>query len=227
MSEKNFMNRMHASFWDFFDSKVSLLFQREPSFRKIFSYLDSIDRPIVIVESGCVRSKSPWTMTGEGQSTVLFDLYIEARGDGSEGYSVDLEMDNVRVARDLTKNISVSQGDSVAFLNKLSMKLESQSRFIDLLYLDSFDVDYNYWFPSAAHHLKELLAAKRSVTPSTLVVIDDCPINANLIVINDKIQLDKFYKPIVGGKGRLVAEYAEQVGATMYFSHYQHGWLGF
>jgi hypothetical protein len=31
----------------------------------------------------------------------------------------------------------------------------------------------------------------------------------------------------VGGKGRLVAEYANQIGATPMFLEYQAGWTGF
>ena len=99
---------------------------------------------------------------------------------------------------------------------------------INLLYLDSYDVDYNYWYPSAAHHLKELTAAWRAIDTSTLVVVDDCPMSANLVAGADgQFQLDRFYKPIVGGKGRLVAEFAEEVEAKMVFSHYQHAWNGF
>jgi len=217
------------NFWDFYNSISDKLLQREISFRKMFEYLDKLSGPIVIVETGCVRNPDPWAMTGEGHSTILFDQYINYRNDGSVGYTVDINPESVSVCKQLVSdNIYVHEGDSVNYLNKLSMDLFAKGTSISLLYLDSFDVDYSYWFPSAAHHIKEFLAVKRAIDPNTLVVVDDCPVSANLVMnSNGNYDFDKFYKPIVGGKGRLVAEFAEQVGAKQEFSHYQHGWSGF
>ncbi|MBU3693249.1 MAG: class I SAM-dependent methyltransferase [Rhodocyclaceae bacterium] len=220
---------MSQEFWDFYASVAEKLLQREVSFRRMFEHLDRIEASVVIVETGCVRNPDPWAMTGEGQSTLLFDKYVNARGDDSRAYSVDISADAVRVCRSLVSNkVEVHQGDSVGYLNQLTRRLLGQGQRIDLFYLDSFDVDYNYWFPSAAHHLKELVAAWRCVGPNTLVVVDDCPVSANLVADEQgSYQLDRFYRPVVGGKGRLVAEFADQVGARLAFSHYQHGWTGF
>ncbi|MEI6188174.1 MAG: hypothetical protein WCP46_06725 [Alphaproteobacteria bacterium] len=195
----------------------------------MFEYLDLIIGKIIIVETGCVRNPDPWAMTGEGHSTLLFDQYVKKRNDGSMVFTVDINPESVAVCRTLvSNNVTIYEGDSVSYLNNLSQKLLSEGHFINLLYLDSYDVDFNYWYPSAAHHLKELLSARRAINSNTLVVVDDSPMNANLVLDNEgTYHLDKFYKPIVGGKGRLVAEYADQVGAKTLFSHYQHGWNGF
>ena len=216
-------------FWTYYGEVSGKLLQRENSFRKIFEYLDGITEPLVIVETGCVRNPDPWAMTGEGQSTLLFDKYVSLRDDGSVVHSIDINPQAVAVCRSLVgDSVTVHEGDSVAFLDQFTRNLSTHQKKIDLLYLDSFDIDYNYWFPSAAHHLKELLAAWRAIDEKTLVVVDDCPLSANLVIDeNGQLQLDKFYKPIIGGKGRLVAEFAEQVGARLAFSHYQHGWTGF
>jgi len=216
-------------FWVFFNQISTTLLQREISFRKIFQYLDNIQGQIIIVETGCVRNSDPWAMTGEGHSTILFDKYIASRNDGSMAFSVDLNPQAVEICRSLvSSNITVHLGDSVAYLSSLSNQLLSNGKQINLLYLDSYDVDYNFWYQSAAHHLKELTAVMRAINLNTLVVVDDCPLNANLIVNNDgQLDLDHFYKPIVGGKGRLIAEFAEKVDAKMVFSHYQHAWNGF
>lgn len=216
-------------FWEFYETISDKLLQREISFRKMFEHLDTINDPVTIVETGCVRNPNGWAMTGEGQSTLLFDKYVTLRGDGSIVYSVDVSPEAVRVCKSLVSdNVSVHEGDSVGFLNNLTNSLYKKNKCIDLLYLDSYDIDYNYWFPSAAHHLKELTAAWRAINYNTLVTVDDCPLSANLVVdVNGQYALDKFYKPIVGGKGRLVAEYADQVGAKIVFSGYQHGWKGF
>jgi Methyltransferase domain len=216
-------------FWDFFNQKASSLLQREVSFRKMFEYLDQIQGDVIIVETGCVRNRDPWAMTGEGHSTLLFDHYINCRKDDSKVFTVDINPQAIEVCRSLVSSkVTVHEGDSVAYLNALTKQLRGIGRHINLLYLDSYDVDYNYWYPSAAHHLKELTAAWRAIDPSTLVVVDDCPMSANLLAGADgQFQLDRFYKPIVGGKGRLVAEFAEEVEAKMVFSHYQHAWNGF
>lgn len=222
-------NHSMQEFWKYFDSIAGALLQREISFRKTFQYLDTIAEPVTIVETGCVRDRNPWALTGEGHSTILFDRYVQARADGSHVFSVDINEKAVEVCRSLVSDaVNVHAGDSVPHLNKLSQLMAQYGRKINLLYLDSFDVDYEYWFPSASHHLKELLSAWRAVDRQTLVVVDDCPTTANLVGDGgDGYQFDKFFKPRVGGKGRLIAEYAEQTGAEMFFSHYQHGWIGF
>ena len=218
-----------GEFWTYYNEVAAKLSQREHSFRKMFEYLDLIIGKIIIVETGCVRNPDPWAMTGEGHSTLLFDQYVKKRNDGSMVFTVDINPESVAVCRTLVSNsVTIYEGDSVSYLNNLSQKLLSEGHFINLLYLDSYDVDFNYWYPSAAHHLKELLSARRAINSNTLVVVDDSPMNANLVLDNEgTYHLDKFYKPIVGGKGRLVAEYADQVGAKTLFSHYQHGWNGF
>ena len=43
----------------------------------------------------------------------------------------------------------------------------------DLLYLDSFDVDFENPLPAAAHHLSELMAALNLLAPGSLVAVDD------------------------------------------------------
>lgn len=216
-------------FWEYFNQIGDKLLQRKISFKRMFEHLDKSSGPVIIVETGCVRNPDPWAMTGEGQSTILFDKYVSFRNDGSRVYSVDINHEAVEVCRKLVSpNVQVEELDSVLFLNNLTKKLDSNNETINLLYLDSFDVDFNYWFPSAAHHLKELTAAWRSINCDTLVVVDDCPVTANLVHDdNGNYTFDKFYKPIVGGKGRLIAEFAEQVGAQMVFSNYQHGWIKF
>jgi hypothetical protein len=218
--------KKNSEFWKFFDEEASQkLAHREVSFRKIFEYLDNLEGKITIVETGCTRLKDNWS--GDGQSTVLFDKYVSARGGGSVVFSVDINPQAVAECRSLvSSNVSVFESDSVRFLDQLTKNLKSADQGVSLFYLDSFDVDWNYWFPSAAHHLKELVAAWRSLTPQTLVVVDDCLAEARLF-------LDVNSAPSVfggirhGGKGKLISEFAESVGAKILFSHYQVGWFGF
>jgi len=150
-------------FWDYFDDEPSkLLAHRENTFRKIFNYLDEIEGPIRIVETGCVRAMGNWA--GDGQSTILFDKYINFRDVESTCTTVDINEISVQACRGLvTERTKVIHQDSVKFLASLVKEYEANNQTITLLYLDSFDLDMNYWQPSAIHHLKELAIAIRAL----------------------------------------------------------------
>lgn len=213
------------AFWRFFDKEAGpRLGLRGPTFRKMFEYLDRLDGPITIVETGCARQAGNWQ--GDGQSTVLFDRYVTARDAQSSCVTVDISEASVAACRALVgPRVSVNQDDSVAFLGKFVDKAVEAGQTIDLLYLDSFDLDRTYWYPSAIHHLKELTAAIRCLGPSSLVAVDDCPLGADLVPAG-KGNFEFIAEPSIGGKGRLVAEYAATVGARLEFCGYQAGWTG-
>ena len=214
------------AFWDFFVTQAEpKLGRRASTFRRIFERLDEFDGPVTIVETGCARIADNWQ--GDGQSTILFDRYVSLRTDPGTLDSVDIDPAAVDYARSkVGPNTTVHLGDSVGYLNALAQSLCANKATIDCLYLDSFDVDFNYWFPSAAHHLKELCAAIRSLRKDSLVVVDDCPRYADFVPeTGDQILF--MTTPRIGGKGRLVAEYAAAVGAELVFSQYQAGWTGF
>jgi len=215
-----------TAFWAFFNQEAApRLALREQTFRKTFEYLDQISHPLVIVETGCARLAGNWQ--GDGQSTVLFDRYVSSRDQASAVYSVDIDATSVAEGRKLVGDrVQLAQADSVRFLSELTNRLVGEGRTIDLLYLDSFDVDWIYWYPSAVHHLKELCAATRALRKETLVVVDDCPLDGPF-VWGPQNQVQFLANPAVGGKGRLVAEYAAAAGAKLEFAGYQTGWTGF
>lgn len=217
---------MTTDFWKYFAEEAEpQLANRAISFRKIFEYLDLFDTPVTIVETGCLRQAG--NFAGDGQSTLLFDKYVTARGDRSHVYTVDLDPTAVATCRTLvSNNVTVTCSDSVAYLNSIAQGFIDNDTQITLLYLDSYDVDWNYWFPSAAHHLKELAVAQRFINTDTLVVVDDCGLNTTVLV-DDKNAISMLQNHTqVGGKGRLVAEFAQQIGAKPAFTHYQVGWTG-
>ena len=216
----------NTDFWNFFDQVAApQLAHRQATFRKIFEYLDLINGPIAIAETGCARLENNWG--GDGQSTVMFDRYINLRDQESTCHTVDINPTSVAACKQLVSNrTTVTQADSVYYLSRLANEFEKNSRFISLLYLDSFDLDSTYWFQSAAHHLKELTALMRCINKSTLVVVDDCPLVANFIPAPNN-QMVLLSNPSIGGKGLLVAEFANAVGAKLEFAEYQAGWSGF
>jgi hypothetical protein len=217
---------MNQKFWEFFnDEAAAKLALRAKTFRKIFEYLDGVSGPITIVETGCARLADNWA--GDGQSTVMFDKYICSRDQESECYSVDIDPASVSACTQLVSpRVVVTQDDSVHYLNGLAKKFGQAKKKISLLYLDSFDLDKTYWYPSAIHHLKELTAMMRCIDAETLVAVDDCPLNGDFVP-GDGNQISFVGSASVGGKGRLVAEYAAAAGARMLFAEYQAGWAGF
>lgn len=214
------------NFWTWFKTVEPALAHRGVTFRKMFEYLDQVKGPVVIVETGCARQVDNWT--GDGQSTVMFDRYINERKDGSTVTTVDISADSVNYCRSRVSNLTeVNQDDSVHFLSELVGRLGTAGKTINLLYLDSFDVDFDYWFPSAAHHLKEMATIMPAVGADTLVVVDDCPPSVDIIPKENTQEPAGVMNYRIGGKGRLVDELARAVGAELYFSYYQVGWTKF
>ena len=217
---------MRKSFWDFFDGEAApRLALRASTFRKMFEHLDRFDRPVHIIETGCARFKDDWS--GEGQSTLLFDRYIHCHAAESKFYSVDINKAATDYARTLVgPKTAVASEDSVKYLARLTGDFLAGGQTADLVYLDAYDLDWHYWYPSAAHHLMELCAVLRILRKDTLVVVDDCGISAHF-VRGAGSSINFISPPVIGGKGRLVAEFAARVGAKVEFSEYQAGWTGF
>lgn len=213
-----------ADFWKYFNEEIyPQLGFRQSTFKKIFEYLDSLQRPVFIVETGCVRNVG--TYQGEGQSTLMFDKFASAVP-GSVVYTVDIDPNATALCSTLVSpTVKVHTGDSVGFLRDVAINPPKQFPSVDLLYLDSYDVDFSNPHPSALHHIKELLAASPIVNDGTLVALDDSPSDA-VLLINDTGTVSFFSKPVISGKGKYIAEYADSVNARLQFSGYQCGWLG-
>lgn len=214
----------NSKFWSFFEAEAyPKLAHRQESLKYVFEYLDRLRRPVFIVETGCVRNMGTWY--GEGQSTVLFDKFVSALP-GSVMHSVDLDPKATQLCRGIVSgNVNVHTSDSVIFLRQLAKTPPDGFDRIDVLYLDSYDVDFANPHASALHHMKELIAVSTLIGPETLVVIDDAPLEANFINTPDGIAF--ISQPVVSGKGKYVAEYANSIGLKPVFSGYQVGWIGF
>ena len=211
------------TFWTWFDKQAApKLDLREISFRKMFEYLDAFDGPVTIVETGCVRTADNWV--GDGQSTILFDQYVGSGDRDSIVHTVDLDPAATQACRSLVSDrVVVHTGDSVAVLPRIAGQLSAEGRRLDLLYLDSLDLDWNNPTRSAVHPLKELISIIGMVNPDTLVVVDDSAMQC-WAVVAERDRLHVLAPPTITGKGLYVAEYAAQVQARLMFSHYQVGW---
>lgn len=188
-----------ASWDEYFSGIKPRLNKRRAGFQKIFDFLGGLNSP-VIVETGTYREENNYE--GDGCSTLLFDSFVDYHG--GVVLSVDIDPKACDLAKENTCFTEVIESDSVEFLGTLEGK-------IDLLYLDSYNIaDWNNDWAPAAHHLKELFAAKDCIKEGTMIVVDD-----NLKLPNGKRL----------GKGRLIYELMESLDIEPYFDDYQIGWI--
>ena len=186
---------------------------RSITFRKMFEHLDRYDRPVRIVETGCMEEPDNWG--GNGCSTILFDRYC-ATHPGSTAHSFEIVREKAEEARKHCAHVYFVIGDSVEMLRlhvyaEVATR-EHDSNVVDLLYLDASHHDWVAESPSQAHHFNELMAAMPLLRENSMVVVDDS------VMITDDYPSFK-----VDGKGGLVAQYAFEVGADMEFCQYQVG----
>lgn len=172
---------------------------RADSLEAVFAYLESLPKQAcLIVETGCVR-QDDWI---DGRATVLFDQFLQAH-DGWL-YSVDVNAERCAYARtQVSSKTTVANDDSVSFLYRFARGHE-----IDVLYLDSHDVDWSNPHSSALHHVKELCAAMPGLKTGSLVVVDD--------------HLDADGRL---GKAKYIIPFMEDIGARKLFEAYQIAWI--
>jgi hypothetical protein len=167
----------------------------------------------VFVETGCAAHGT--------KSTLLWDKFVNIFG--GNVFSVDLSQESVIEARQqVSDKTTITHSDSLLYLPKFERK-------IDFLYLDSYDVNYLDPEKSAEHHLKEFNCVKHLLEKGSIVLIDDTPLSPewlddgknNPIYQQFKIQFD----PKMCGKGSLVNQELEKMGATKVMHQYQALWI--
>lgn len=213
----------HLNFESYFSEfAYPKLAHRADSFKFAFDHLSKLGRPAFIVETGCVRNAETWS--GEGQSTILFDKYSEYHP-GSIVHSVDISPESTDLCKALVSNkVKVHTMDSVHFLRNVLPKLIAPGQTLDLLYLDSYDVDFDDPHPSAMHHMKELLAAAPLISRSTLILVDDSPTSASYFMESNFIRFASTQR--ISGKGKYVAGYMDSIGNLPVIQSYQAAWFG-
>lgn len=187
--------------------------------KTLHAALEILDtKSALIIETG----SSAWG----SNSSLLFDAYVRRFGGHFE--SVDLRMEpSIRLQKKCSPQTILHCDDSVKFLQKWSR--DHRSHKIDLLYLDSWDVNWLDPTPSALHGLAEFLAASPHLKNGSLLLIDDTPANPEFF-ISAQSELGAFidYQSIQGfypGKGSLVKELLKSMGRGKEVMHnYQLLW---
>lgn len=176
------------------------------------------ERPACILETG----SSAWGTN----SSLLFSAYVDSFGGTFE--TVDIRVrPSIELEQLCSSNTTLYCDDSISFLKKWSQR--NQGKKIDLLYLDSWDVDWKDPTPSALHGLAELLCVLDHVGPDTLLLVDDTPINSEVfnlaqtdLVLFDQYLLNHGFAP---GKGALVRQILGSIGKGKEILHqYQTLW---
>jgi hypothetical protein len=165
-----------------------------PGFRLALRLLGG--HPARIVETGT----SAWGV----DSTLLFDSYV--RHFGGRFDSVDLRnLPSDRLRPVVAPSTHLHVGDSVAFLRGL--EAEAGPRTVDLVYLDSYDLDWADPAPSETHAVAEWEALRHLAGPGTLVLIDDTPFDVNWVSRSDVAVAASAHLAATGampGKGALL-----------------------
>lgn len=177
-----------------FDTNRKALGMRQTAFEFIF---DNMPYAPVIVETGSLRSVG--SVEGDGNATLLFDELTAAAG---QVFSID-------VNEQCGENIAAHCGNQVQFIHGDSLKrlpeLRDKLRRVDLLYLDSLDVDFNHDEVAARHSLHELQTALSLLDKRSFVAVDDNNVFGR-------------------GKGRLVQQFADLKGWPLMVDGYVKIW---
>jgi hypothetical protein len=175
--------------------------------------------PATILETG----SSAWGTN----SSKLFDSYVNSFGGTFD--TVDIRIKPALKLRPVCSvNTNFHCNDSIKFLKKWCAL--NRDKKIDLIYLDSWDVNWIDPDPSQLHGLQEFLACSTNLKKGSQLLIDDSPINEEIMkkVNNNYIKNFKDYYDINGfypGKGGLVLNLLKQLKKGQLLKHeYQILW---
>ncbi len=160
-------------------------------------------RPSRILETGM----SAWGT----DSTRLFDDYVDAFG--GELWSVDIRLQPlVHLRKSVSARTMLTCGDSVRFLRRWVRSRQADCR-VDLVYLDSFDLDVENPYPAATHGIKELFAIRPALQPGSLLLVDDTPATPELCPAGMREPAERFLarEGVMPGKGMLIDRYLQGV----------------
>jgi hypothetical protein len=135
------------------------------TFRELFRNMEDLKDPIIL-ESGIASAGT--------NSTYLFNEYV--RKYGGQFWSVDINKNLVETHQgNMCPSTKLVHDDSVSFFNEWVKTYPGKKA--DVIYLDSYDLDWYNPHPSAEHGLKEYQALLPAYQKYTLLLIDDTPVN--------------------------------------------------
>ena len=152
------------------------------------------NKSINILETG----SSAWGTN----SSILFDNYVKKFG--GSFVTVDIrEEPSSNLNKVFSNNSKAFVDDSVNFIKNYD---KTKLNELNLIYLDSYDLDLDNPEPSMQHGLNEFLLIDSFIDVGTVIAIDDTPISLELFgqEVVDKYKENKDFLP---GKGTYVLEH--------------------
>lgn len=178
----------------------------------LFLALNSLSgRAATIIETG--------TSAYGTDSSRLFDSYV--RNFGGNFFTVDINpypSKRLQFAKSRKSRFFVM--DSVDFLENFSEITTKESA--DLIYLDSWDVDWSNPLASAEHGRKELIAIRPLLRTGTIIVVDDTPASMKWIPSSSQNVATEFKKEfgVLPGKGAFFKQAIQGVNFTVIHHDY-------
>ena len=175
------------------------------AFKKIEELMDK--KPQTIIETGT----SAWGT----ESTRFWDAYI--RKYGGELWSVDIRPEpKTRLRLQTSRRTHLVVGDSVEFLKTNNVVNPT------VVFLDSWDVDWNNPKPAAEHGFNEFKTIFPKLQNGALIFIDDTPSDLEYIAETGKARAVKYLQDegVLPGKGAEIIKSLNKNGATPIFHGY-------
>ena len=166
------------------------------TFRELFKNLNN-RKDLIFLETGIASAGT--------SSTYLFNEYIKKYG--GRLWSVDINNNLVEINKgNMCPGTTLVCADSVGFLSNWCQ--ENKNLNADVIYLDSWDIDWYNPHPAALHGLNEYLALLPCIKKNTLLLIDDTPANPYWLDTRGQLYTDmiEYYSKnnYLPGKGQYV-----------------------
>jgi len=146
------------------------------TFKELFKQMEGLKNPYIL-ESG-IASRGTY-------STYLFNEYVKKYG--GFFWSVDIDKSLVETHKgNMCPATQLISDDSVSFFTEWSKSHD----VANVIYLDSYDLDFYNPVPSANHGLLEYKSLMPVIKKNTLLLIDDTPINPYWLDSRDKLYRD-------------------------------------
>lgn len=150
-----------------------------------------------IVETGSMRMDNNWE--GDGQSTLIWNsLVYFMKG---EVTTIDIDQRAIDLVKERCPSVKTQCSDGV-------LTIRGMVSPIDILYLDSLDLDVKNPHPAAMQALGELTSAIPLLKPGSIVFVDDAP----------------WQNGDIGGKGAYIAQYMKAINVPLITFGYQAAW---
>jgi len=195
--------------YEMFSMKGKAMHLNYLTFKELFKHM-STTRPLNILESGIASAGT--------QSTYLFNEFV--RKYGGRFWSVDINNELVdKHSGNMCPATSLICEDSVSFFTNWVTKNEAA----DVVYLDSWDLDFYDPTPAGVHGLNEYRALVPAFRSNSLLLIDDTPsspywLDTRETLYDSMVELYDANR-LLPGKGMYVL--SEPKDATLLLHNYQ------